>query len=107
MPRPMPSEDDHGDTSALGDSSAPGDTSSAHGETSAQEDTSSPEEKTRREHILRRNAPQKVRYYHGRLVIWPDSGSILPHQEISIIRSIIKEKYTKFWPSYGAVLEDD
>ncbi|KAL5066071.1 hypothetical protein RYX36_027808 [Vicia faba] len=39
MPRPMPSEDDHGDTSALGDSSTPGDTSSAPGETSAQEDT--------------------------------------------------------------------
>ncbi|KAL5054591.1 hypothetical protein RYX36_035273 [Vicia faba] len=75
MPRPMPSEDDHGDISALGDSSAPGDTSSAPGETSAQEDTSAPEEKTSREHNLRRNAPQKVRYYHGRLVIWSDSRS--------------------------------
>ncbi|KAL5101577.1 hypothetical protein RYX36_005904 [Vicia faba] len=75
MPRPMPSEDDHGDTNALEDFSAPGDTSSAPGETSAQEDTSASEEQTRREHILRRNAPQKVRYYHGRLVIWPDSGS--------------------------------
>ncbi|KAL5059482.1 hypothetical protein RYX36_031086 [Vicia faba] len=61
MPRPMPSEDDHGDTSALGDSSAPGDTSSAPGETSAQEDTSAPEEQTRRKHILRRNALQKLR----------------------------------------------
>ncbi|KAL5076189.1 hypothetical protein RYX36_015173 [Vicia faba] len=69
MPRPMPSEDNHGDTSALGD------TSSSPGETNAQEDTSAPEEKTRREHILRRNTPQKVRYYHVRLVIWPDSGS--------------------------------
>ncbi|KAL5079032.1 hypothetical protein RYX36_007453 [Vicia faba] len=59
MPRPMPSKDDHGDTSALGDSSAPGDTSSAPGETSAQEDTSALEEQTRREHILRRNVPQK------------------------------------------------
>ena len=60
MSRPMPSEDDHGDTSAPGDSSAPGDTSSALGETSAQEDTSAIEEETRREHILRRNEPQKV-----------------------------------------------
>ncbi|KAL5101500.1 hypothetical protein RYX36_005827 [Vicia faba] len=60
MPRPMPSEDDHGDTSAPGDSSAPGDTSSAPGETSAQEDTSAPEKQTRREHILRRNEPQKI-----------------------------------------------
>ncbi|CAI8612169.1 unnamed protein product [Vicia faba] len=107
MPRPMPSEDDHGDTSASGYSSAPGDTSSAPGETSAQEDTSATEEQTRRENILRRKEPQKLGYYHGRLIIWPDSGSIFPHQEISIITGIIKEKYTKFWPSYGVVLEDD
>ncbi|KAL5100565.1 hypothetical protein RYX36_004892 [Vicia faba] len=60
MPRPMPSKDDHRDTSALGDSSAPGDTSSALGETSAQEDTSASEEKTRREHILRRMSRKKL-----------------------------------------------
>ncbi|KAL5080365.1 hypothetical protein RYX36_008786, partial [Vicia faba] len=59
MPRPMPSEDDHGDTSAPEDSNALGDTSSASGETCAQEDTSAPEEETRRGHILRRNALQK------------------------------------------------
>ncbi|KAL5059971.1 hypothetical protein RYX36_031575 [Vicia faba] len=59
MPRPMPSKDDHGDTSLPGGSSAPGDTTSAHGETNAQEDTSAPEEQTTREHILRRNEPHK------------------------------------------------
>ncbi|KAL5102299.1 hypothetical protein RYX36_006626, partial [Vicia faba] len=53
MHRTMPSEDDHGDTSA------PRNTSSASGENSAQEDISAPGEKTRREHILRRNEPQK------------------------------------------------
>ncbi|XP_058762913.1 uncharacterized protein LOC131636304 [Vicia villosa] len=28
-------------------------------------------------------------------------------QDLSIITNIIKEKYTQFWPSYGAVHEDD
>ncbi|KAL5069919.1 hypothetical protein RYX36_020806 [Vicia faba] len=62
MPRSMPSEDDHGNISAPGD-------------ISAQEDTSASEEQTRRDRILRRNEPQKVRYYHGRLVIWPNYRS--------------------------------
>ncbi|KAL5079056.1 hypothetical protein RYX36_007477 [Vicia faba] len=82
MSRPMPFEDDTnapsdtsapGDTNALGDTSSPGD-NSAPGDTSSQGDISAPEEQTRRDHILRRNVPQKIKYHHGRLIIWPDSG---------------------------------
>ncbi|KAL5079480.1 hypothetical protein RYX36_007901 [Vicia faba] len=75
-----------------------------HAEQVVQDET---DQEHRNAHILR-NVPQVIRKRNGRFFIQPEESSFYPsHQAAACITEIIKEKYNKFFPTYGVVDGDE
>ncbi|KAL5098749.1 hypothetical protein RYX36_003076, partial [Vicia faba] len=71
-----------------------------HAEQVVQDET---DQEHRNARILR-NMPQVIRKRNGRFVIQSEGLSFYPsHQAAACITEINKEKYNKFWPTYGVV----